>query len=78
MKVNNFDVLKKMSADNLDIRMAPDILGANYSHKTGTKVTVGVPGNICFEIMSGELVGCLLLWNKKQFEETKKALENSN
>lgn len=75
MSVNNFDVLKKMAADELDIRMAPDILRMQKV-KAGTQVTVGIPGNVCGQIMTGELVGCLLLWNKKQFDETKKALES--
>ena len=74
--VNNFDVLKRMSAENKDIRMAPS---SNFLRmqtvKAGTQITVGVEGDVVGSIFSGELVGCLLLFNKKQFDELKKKME---
>jgi len=76
MKVNNFDVLKAMSAENKDIRMATmDNFAYMQKTKHGTRVSVGVEGDVIVPITTGELVGCLLLWNKKQFDEMKKKLE---
>jgi len=74
--VNNFDVLKKMSADNLDIRLGTDVLELKKV-KSGTKVTMGAPGDVVTGVFTGELVACLLIFNKKQFDETKKALEST-
>lgn len=73
--VSNFDVLKKMSADNLDIRIAPigNVLNMK-AVKAGTQITIGVQGNMIGAILSGELIGCLMLYDKKQFDETKALL----
>ena len=74
--VNNFDVLKRMGAENKDIRMSPS---SNFLRmqtvKAGTQITVGVQGDVVGALYSGELVGCLLLFNKKQFDELKKKME---
>lgn len=75
-KVNNFDVLKAMSEQNMDIRLCTTIVRMDYDAKVGTKVVVGVPGNICFEVSEGKLNALLLLFDKKQFDELKKAMEN--
>lgn len=75
-RVNNFDVLKQMATDNLDIRMSP---GGNIINmkkvKAGTEITIGVEGNVVTPILVGDLVGCMLLYNKKQFDEIKAKLE---
>jgi len=73
-QVSNFDVLKRMSKDNLDIRLGTDFLGAK-AVKAGSQVTMGIAGNVLGEITFGDSQACLLLYNKKQFAETKKALE---
>lgn len=76
-KVNNFDVLKRMSIENKDIRLAntSNIIRMDYT-KAGTKITIGVEGNVIFRISNGELNACLLLFDAKQFDETKQAMEN--
>lgn len=74
-KVNNFDVLKAMAEQNMDIRLCTTIVRMDYDHKVGTKVTVGVPGNVCFEVSEGKVNALLLLFNKKEFDDLKKLLE---
>jgi hypothetical protein len=68
-KVNNFDVLKRMGELSKDIRLCTTVTDMTYNAKVGTKVTVGVPGNVCFEIESGKLSAFLLLFNKQEFDE---------
>lgn len=76
MTISNFDVLKRMSTDNLDIRLATseNILSMNKV-KAGTQITFGVPGDVLNAIYRNELHCCLLTWNKKQFDETKAKME---
>ena len=74
--VSNFDVLKRMAAENMSLQLCTTITQMNYSQKKGgTEVSVGVPGNICFEIESGRMVAVLLTWNKREFDELKKKME---
>jgi len=75
-EINNFDVLKRMGEENKDIRLCTTITQMNYSAKKGgTEVSVGVPGNICFEIESGRMNAVLLLWNVREFNETRATME---
>lgn len=77
--VNNFDVLKRMSAENKDIRLCTTITEMNYSAKKGgTEVSVGVPGNVCFQFQSGELNALLLVFSIKQFDEMKAKMEQES
>lgn len=73
--VNNFDVLKAMAEQNMDIRLCTTIVRMDYDAKVGTKVVVGVPGNVCFEVSEGKLNALLLLFNMEQFNKLKKLLE---
>lgn len=75
MTVNNFDVLKAMAEQSMDIRLCNTIVRMDYNAKVGTKVVVGVPGNVCFEISEGKLNALLLLFDIQQFNELKKAME---
>jgi hypothetical protein len=76
--VNNFDVLKQMGVENKTIQLCTTITQMNYSaSKGGTEVSVGVPGNVCFDIQSGKMNAVLLLWDVKQFNEIKSKLESS-
>lgn len=75
MPVSNFDVLKKMAADNLDIRIATDMLNAQMTKK-GTQVTFGVGGDVIASLMTDKLCCCLLLWDREQFNKVKKELEH--
>ncbi len=72
--VNNFDVLKRMSADNKDIRMSTDILNMK-AVKAGSQITIGIAGNVLDKVMFGELKAYLILFDKKQFNETKDRME---
>ena len=74
MAVSNFDVLKKMAADNLDIRITTDMLSAQLT-KQGTQVTFGVGGDVIASLMTDRLCCCLLLWDREQFDRVKKELE---
>ena len=75
MTVNNFDVLKRMSAENKDIRLGTDLLNMK-AVKAGSQITMGVPGNVLGALMFGELRACLVLFNVKQFDEVKSAMES--
>ncbi len=76
ISVSNFDVLKRMSTDNLDIRLATseNLLRMNKV-KAGTQLTFGVSGDVLGGLYSNQLHCCLLIWDKQQFAETKKKME---
>ena len=72
MAINNFDVLKRMAAENKSIQLCTTVTQMNYSAKKGgTEVSVGVPGNVCFEMESGRMTAFLLLYNVREFNELK-------
>lgn len=75
-KISNFDVLKRMSRDNLDIRLSPNenIVSVTKVH-AGTNLTIGVTGDQVAAIALGDLAVCLLLFNRKQFTQTKEKME---
>lgn len=74
-QVSNFDVLKRMSMDNLDIRLGTDVINMSKV-KAGTQVTIGIGGDVLAPIFNGEVQTCLILYDKKQFAITKKQLES--
>ena len=77
-KISSFDVLKRMSEDNLDIRLATseNLRGMNAVHKgKDTDITIGVAGNVIGAVMNNELHLCLLIWNKGQYQATKANIE---
>jgi len=75
-QISNFDVLKRMSKDNLDIRLSPnENIVSVQKVSAGTNLTIGVTGDQVAAITLGDLAVCLLLFNRKQFAATKKALE---
>ena len=70
--VSNFDVLKRMAAENKNIKLCTTVTQMNYSQKKGgTEVSVGVPGNVCFEISEGRTNCLLLLFDIREFDELK-------
>lgn len=75
MKPNSFDVLKTMSEESQDIRLAPlsNILRVQKV-KAGTQITIGVAGDVIAGIANGDFVGGLYLADRKQFEETQERL----
>ena len=73
-KISSFDVLKRMSEDNLDIRISTseNLTNMNAVHKgKDTDITIGVAGNVIGAVMNNELHLCLLIWNKEQYRQTK-------
>jgi len=80
-KISSFDVLKRMSADNLDIRLAAsdNLRSMNLVHKgKDTDITIGVAGNVIGAIATNELHICLLIWNKEQYRATKAKIEKES
>lgn len=74
--INNFDVLKRMAEENKSIQLCATITQMNYSAKKGgTEVSVGVPGNVCFEIESGRKNCLLLLFDIAEFNALKAEME---
>lgn len=80
-KISPFDVLKRMSKENLDIRLATseNLRGMNAVHKgLDTDITIGVAGNLIGQIMNNDLHRCLLIWDKEQYRATKAKIEKEN
>jgi hypothetical protein len=78
MAISSFDILKRMSVDNLDIRLSTseNLRNMNAVHKgKDTDITIGVAGNVIGAVMNNELHLCLLIWNKEQFQATKAKME---
>ena len=76
MSINNFDVMKRMSDEDQDIRLAG--LGNIISMKkvkAGTQITLGVQGDVLNQIATGVFGGCFLLYDWKQFQETRAKME---
>ena len=74
----NFEVLSAMAERNLNIKLSPvsNISNMKAVHKgKDTDITIGFAGNVILQIMDGQLVGGLLLYDRQQFEEVKKELE---
>jgi hypothetical protein len=80
-KISSFDVLKRMSEDDLDIRLAAsdNLRSMNLVHKgKDTDITIGVAGNVIGAIATNELHICLLIWNKEQYRATKAKIEKES
>jgi hypothetical protein len=74
-EISNFDVLKRMGAENKNIQLCTTITEMTYNMKKGgTEVVVGVPGNVCFEIESGRLNAMLLLFSVSEFNQLKEKM----
>jgi len=77
VEINNFDVLKQMSKQGMDIRMGTDLLNMK-AVKAGSQITMGIAGNVLAALMFGELNACLILFNRKQFDETKSEMSQES
>lgn len=79
-KVNNWEVLKVMSARDMDIGLAPlsNVEGVTYNQrKGGSLVRIGFPGNILGKIARGGYLGGLILADAAQYEQVRKELEGA-
>jgi hypothetical protein len=77
MEINNFDVLKRMSKENKDIRLGTDVLNLKKV-KAGTQITIGIAGDVITPVFLGEMNACLILFNKNQFDELKDKMETES
>lgn len=76
-KVSAFEVFLRMQQqDDNALKLAPmrNVLQAQAT-KHGTRVTMGVEGNVCGQILAGDFVGGLLLVDRKRFEEVRAQIE---
>jgi hypothetical protein len=80
MKINNFDVLKRMGERDLDIRMAPlDNITNLRKVKAGTQITIGFQGDVVAALgLEHKFVGALILADKEQFNAVKAEMEKEN
>lgn len=76
-KPNSFDVFSHMvETDNKAIRLsALSNITDVRKVKAGTKVTIGVQGDVVNEIAFGRVVGGLILCDKTEFDKIKLELE---
>lgn len=68
-----FEVLDYMNVqdtenDTANIQVCPNFVSANFSKK-GTQVTMGVPGNIVFDLETDKLIPVLLLVNREEYDK---------
>jgi hypothetical protein len=78
VKVSSFDVLKRMSEENLDIRLATseNLTHMKAAHKgLDTDITIGVAGNIISQVLNNDLNLCLFVWNRQQYRDTTEKLK---
>lgn len=73
MSGNNFDILKRMSAENKRIMLGLDVLGAKKT-RAGTVVEIGIGGDWIGQIASGKVRAVLLLWDQDEYEATRLAI----
>lgn len=79
--VNNFDVLKKMSADNMDIMLLPNATNRHAVDVKGenTYITYGAPKELGLRFLKGDkFVGGVILANETQYNEVKAKLEDTS
>jgi hypothetical protein len=76
MSVHNFDVLKMMGERNLSISLSPlDNITNLLKTKHGTKVTIGVAGDVVAALgLENKFVGGLILADKEQFHAVRSEL----
>lgn len=66
----HFEICAEMARRNLDIRLSllENVSNLQYSARMrGTKVTIGIDGNLIAPIFNGDFVGGLLLCKKEQY-----------
>jgi len=68
-----FEIIDQMNIQDTEnntenIQVCPTFISANFSKK-GTQVTMGVPGNIVFDLESDKLIPVLLLINREEYDK---------
>lgn len=74
MAVSNFDVLKKMASENMNIKCSTSILGGNLD-KRGGVIKVGVDSETIQQMLSDNVLIITYVIDKKQFFQINKKLE---
>ena len=78
---NNFDVLKRMSNDNMDIKIAPaeNFKRAQTGKKSWGELTIAVDNETLTNLgMTENYTFCLLIYNVKDFAKAKTNCVNSH
>jgi hypothetical protein len=80
MEITFWDVLKEMSdSDNQALRLAPiDQVTYLQKVKAGTKVTIGVAGDVVGAIAEGKFIGGFLMVDRKEYEKVLAKLKAEN
>lgn len=78
MGVNSFDVMKRMGERSGKIQLAPLSNITNLQKvKAGTKITIGVEGDVVADIgLHGKFVGGLILADKEEFRATEREMQS--
>lgn len=68
-----FEIIDQMNVQDTEndtekIQVCPTFLSANFNKK-GTQVTMGVPGNIVFDLETDKLIPVLLLVNREEYDK---------
>lgn len=74
MSKTDFEVMSEMANDkngNQLISMTTDMVSANYT-KMGTKITMGIGGNVVGSLLNNEKIPVLYLVDKEEFFKRKK------
>lgn len=70
-----FEIMHEMNMDDEKnktsyLGVCPDLVSADYSAKlSGTKITMGAPGNVIFDLQVGKKMSILLLIDKAKYDE---------
>lgn len=70
-----FQILDEMNvADTTNkttfVGVCPNLVSADYTAKMqGTKITMGVPGNMVLDIQTNDIIPILLLIDKKEYDK---------
>ena len=73
-----FKILDEMNISDVEnntanVAVCPNLVGADYSAKLkGTKITMGTPGNIVFDLQTDKIIPVLLLVNRDEYERLEK------
>ena len=69
-----FQRLDEMNVSDIEnnsrfIEVCPNLVSADYSEKLkGTKITMGSPGNVVFDIQTNKKIPLLILVNKEEYD----------
>lgn len=80
-EVRLFEVLDALNVQDeenktTNLKFCNSFLSADYSAKQGgTRVTIGVPGNITAELLEQHVVPILLIINHEEYKKMKSELE---